>query len=76
LVKVPAERIIRSPIILVNRMLTAVGVALDLQHAILKELLGNRLAIAPIDTIPLHNVLDIATGEPDLTDCRVNKVKP
>jgi hypothetical protein len=56
-------------------MLTAVGVALDLQHAILKELLGNRLAIAPIDTIPLHNVLDIATGESDLTDCRANKAE-
>jgi SAM-dependent methyltransferase len=29
------------------------------------ELLGNRLAVAPIDTIPLHNVLDIATGKPN-----------
>jgi len=62
--------------ILVNRVLTAVGVAIDPQHAILKELLGNRLAIAPIDTIPLHNVLDIATGELNLIDSRVNKTEP
>jgi len=62
--------------LIVNRVLTAVDVVLDLQHAILMELLDNRLAIAPIDTIPLHNVLDIATDEPDMSDCQVNKAEP
>jgi hypothetical protein len=63
----------RSPMFIANRMLTLVDVIPDLQHSILMELLGNRLTIAPIDTIPLHNVLDIATGEPDLSDYRTNK---
>jgi ubiquinone/menaquinone biosynthesis C-methylase UbiE len=26
------------------------------------ELFGNKLALAPVDDIPLRNVLDIATG--------------
>jgi hypothetical protein len=34
----------------------------DLQHTMFTELFGNQLALAPIDTIPIHNVLDIATG--------------
>lgn len=45
------------------RELTVVDDVLDLQHAMFTQLIGNRLSVAPIDTIPLHNVLDIATGK-------------
>jgi hypothetical protein len=34
----------------------------DLQHAIFMTLLNGKLALAPLDTIPVHNVLDVATG--------------
>ena len=36
--------------------------AKDLQHAMFKQVFGG-LARAPIHDIPLHNVLDIATGK-------------
>ncbi|KAL1301884.1 hypothetical protein AAFC00_006064 [Neodothiora populina] len=35
---------------------------LDVQHAMCLEILGNRLALAPVDDKPLENVLDLATG--------------
>lgn len=35
----------------------------DLQHAMFTILLSDRLHLAPIADKPLHNVLDIATGE-------------
>lgn len=34
----------------------------DHQHAMFMQLTRNRLALAPIDQIPLHDVLDIVTG--------------
>jgi len=38
------------------------------------QLIGGRLARAPIDSIPLHNVLDLATGRPNLN--KSTKVDP
>ena len=34
----------------------------DFQHAVFKELFHNRLSFAPIESITLDHVLDIATG--------------
>lgn len=36
----------------------------DMQHLILNTLFGDKLALAPIEKIPLDNVLDLATGMP------------
>jgi hypothetical protein len=36
--------------------------AIDFHHAIHMEVYNGRLAMAPIDDMPLHNVLDIGTG--------------
>jgi len=41
---------------------TATNLAKDLQHAMFKQVFSG-LARAPIHNIPLHNVLDIATGK-------------
>jgi hypothetical protein len=41
----------------------SINLILDYQHSIFLELFDNKLALAPIDSIPLHNVLDLATGE-------------
>lgn len=36
--------------------------AKDLQHSLFRYTFGGKLALAPIDKVALHNVLDIATG--------------
>ena len=49
-------------LVLVNRSIANVLSETDFQHAMFTKLFNNKLSLAPIETISLHRVLDIATG--------------